>query len=359
MTTAGSTRIAFVHIEEFDSEDRVTRKLHAHEATDITAALESLGHEVIQVPNMHCLLQNLVTGKHKEWDLVFNSSYGTHGAARNGQVPGILEAYQIASTFSDAATLMMCQDKWKTKVCATKSEGIVLCPSDLEAWNKIMLEHCNIPTPPFAIVRDEEIALNQFPGQKAIELSHHATSLSSYPLFVKPNAEGFSKGIVTSSKVGNSEELESAIRALRTKFPRKDILIETYLPGQEFSVGIVGTGREARVIGLASYNFQSTKNQVSPRQIDFHLQGKQNLRWGAVEQVIMNIDHLGVREVCETGLRAWNALGCRDGGRVDIRLDAKSKPQVLEVRATARAHSYTRLTVTWLLYRSIQSLACR
>ncbi|GFF95926.1 hypothetical protein IFM47457_10613 [Aspergillus lentulus] len=60
--TAGCIRIGFVHIEEFDSEDRVTRILHAHEATDITSALESLGHEVIQVPNMDSLLQNTKSG---------------------------------------------------------------------------------------------------------------------------------------------------------------------------------------------------------------------------------------------------------------------------------------------------------
>ncbi|KAF4185613.1 hypothetical protein CNMCM7927_006431 [Aspergillus lentulus] len=289
--TAGCIRIGFVHIEEFDSEDRVTRILHAHEATDITSALE----------------------KHKKWDLVFNSSYGLYGPAKHAQVPGILEAYQIPTTFSDAATLMLCQDKWKTKI-----------------WNKIMLEHCNIPTPPFAIVRNEEMALDPAPGQKAIELSPHATALSSYPLFVKPNAEGDSKGVVPASKVSNQDELESAIRVLREKFPQQDILIETFLPGQEFSVGILGTGREARVIGLASYNFRPLNDQNSPRQIDFHLQGKDNLESGAVEQVVMHMDHPGVREVGEMGIRAWNVLGCRDGGRVDIRLDAESKPQVLE-----------------------------
>ncbi|GFF48899.1 hypothetical protein IFM58399_08420 [Aspergillus lentulus] len=203
-----------------------------------------------------------------------------------------------------------------------------------------MLEHCNIPTPPFAIVRNEEMALDPAPGQKAIELSPHATALSSYPLFVKPNAEGDSKGVVPASKVSNQDELESAIRVLREKFPQQDILIETFLPGQEFSVGILGTGREARVIGLASYNFRPLNDQNSPRQIDFHLQGKDNLESGAVEQVVMHMDHPGVREVGEMGIRAWNVLGCRDGGRVDIRLDAESKPQVLEVRATARALLY-------------------
>ncbi|PKX96249.1 D-alanine--D-alanine ligase family protein [Aspergillus novofumigatus IBT 16806] len=301
--TAGNLRIAFVHLELFGPEDGIIRMAHENEAVAITSTLESLGHEEIQVPGMESLLKSIVTGKYREWDLAFNISHGLHGKANDAQVPGILEAYQITSTFSDAGTLALCQDKSKANLF----------------WFKIMLEHYEISTAPFAV------------DKRQLKNSHHAKSLSSYPWFVKPNIEAFSKGVVPSNRDQTPEELESAIKVLRQKFPQRDILVETFLPGQEFTVGILGTGCQARVIGMATFTWKQANTQSSHQLIDFHLHGRSNVIDGLAEKVIVDINHPGVKKVCEISLRAWNALGCRDGGRVDIRLDGESKPHVLEI----------------------------
>ena len=80
------------------------------------AALERLGHHVTLVSGIEALVQLLAAGKHNGWDLVFNMAQGFHGSARESQVPALLEAYQVPYTFSDAATMALCQNKQVTKV---------------------------------------------------------------------------------------------------------------------------------------------------------------------------------------------------------------------------------------------------
>lgn len=89
------------------------------EAPAISAALERLGHHVTLISGITPLVQQLAIGKATEWDLVFNVSEGFYGTARESQVLGLLEAYQIPYTFSDAATLALCLDKGRTKVVLT------------------------------------------------------------------------------------------------------------------------------------------------------------------------------------------------------------------------------------------------
>lgn len=82
----------------------------------IRTALESLSHEVIEIPGIKHLVARLAVGDETRWDLAFNMAEGFYGTAREAQVPGILEAYKIPYTFADAQTAALCQDKQKTKV---------------------------------------------------------------------------------------------------------------------------------------------------------------------------------------------------------------------------------------------------
>lgn len=86
------------------------------ETPAISAALEKLSHHVTLIPGIKSLVQQLAIGKATEWDFVFNVSEGFYGSARESQVPGLLEAYQITYTFSDEAKLALCLDKGRTKV---------------------------------------------------------------------------------------------------------------------------------------------------------------------------------------------------------------------------------------------------
>jgi D-alanine-D-alanine ligase len=115
---------------------------------------------------------------------------------------------------------------------------------------------------------------------------------------------------------------------------RQPVLVETYLPGREFTVGIVGTGPRARALGVmeivfglaaegAIYSF-ANKTQYASR-ITYQLVGGDLARRAAA-----------------ISLQAWRTLGCRDAGRVDLRCDAAGELNFLEVNPLAgldREHS--------------------
>ncbi len=106
------------------------------------------------------------------------------------------------------------------------------------------------------------------------------------------------------------------------------MLVETFLPGREFTVGIVGTAGKARALGAMEvllgaaaeqglYSYENKEHYED--RIDYCLLQEAPLA-AAVEAV---------------ALAAWRALGCRDAGRVDVRLDAAGKPNFIEVNPLA------------------------
>lgn len=99
----------------------------------IDAVVQSLrknGFEVVPVGDIKELIHCIARGEHERWDLAFSISEGMHGVGREAQVPGVLEAYQIPHVFSDAATLSLCLDKGKTKVCHILLRGD-MCGADM------------------------------------------------------------------------------------------------------------------------------------------------------------------------------------------------------------------------------------
>lgn len=130
-SNVSSIRIALVAERRSDylnngySEDECAALPHNGEVEKVLAALQSLNHRVTLLLGIHSLVQQLVTGKHRDWDLVFNMSQGFYGNSREFQVPALLEAYQIPFTFSDASTMALCQNKLHTKV---------RCPTFLLLW---------------------------------------------------------------------------------------------------------------------------------------------------------------------------------------------------------------------------------
>lgn len=102
------------------SEEQCAALTHIGEIDAVMTTLERLGHHVTLVPGIQSLVQLLAAGKDKGWDLVFNMAQGFHGSARESQVPALLEAYRVPYTFSDAATMAICQNKPITKVSRGK-----------------------------------------------------------------------------------------------------------------------------------------------------------------------------------------------------------------------------------------------
>ncbi|MGE0078333.1 MAG: hypothetical protein AB7S48_10775 [Bacteroidales bacterium] len=264
---------------EFDSEVTISA---------IEQTLQQLGYRTHRIGNVYSLIECL--GRGEKWDLVFNICEGLYGIGREAQVPAILDAYKIPYVFSDALVLALTLHKGQTK--------------------RIVRDH-GIPTADFAVVESlSDISQIDLP----------------YPLFAKPVAEGTGKGIDGKSKISTPQDLVPICENLLYKF-NQPVLVETYLPGREFTVGIVGSGDQARAVGVMEIIITHKAKEQT-----YSLHTKEN--WvGIVDYKLATGD---VEQICaETALSAWRSLGCRDGGRVDLKMDAFGIPNFIEVNPLA------------------------
>ncbi|KHN96410.1 D-alanine--D-alanine ligase [Metarhizium album ARSEF 1941] len=295
---------------------------HDGEVKAVAAALEGLGHQVTLVPGISSLVEHLVAGRHKDWDLVFNMAQGFHGSSRESQVPALLEAYMVPYTFSSAATMALLPAT-RTRVCPSRAER-----RGLKQGDQIILDHYGVPNARFMVVRSGHV-----------DLLDNATLPPNYPLFVKPVIEGSSKGIDGFNKVNSLAELERAVKKLQARFPGQDILVESFLSGREFTVSILGTGSHGRVIGVREHIWQASPGNEYHETPEFaswesKLSEECVLRYNDSH----DMDDAHVKAACRVALDTWAALGCRDAGRVDIRFDtndADAVPNVLEVNPIA------------------------
>ncbi|GIK06620.1 hypothetical protein Aspvir_002270 [Aspergillus viridinutans] len=293
------------------SDEECAALPHIGEADKVLTTLQELGHHVTLVPGIQALVKHLAAGTNKHWDLAFNMAQGFHGLAREAQIPALLDAYQVLYTFSDAATMALCQNKVSTK---------------------IILAHHKIPTAPFTVISREEQKLN---------LENLTDMLPHYPLFLKPVTEGSSKGIDTFSKVTEPADLESAVKKLRSLLPDQDILVEPFLSGREFSVSILGTGAQSRVIGVTEFLWKKPSSDRTVRNGSCN-----SLEFASRKSKCSDTDMLverndpglmadtQVKAACQVALDAWKTFGCRDAGRVDIRFSSNeldAVPNVLEL----------------------------
>jgi D-alanine-D-alanine ligase len=254
----------------------------------IENSLKRLGYSTDRIGHVRNLAARLV--KSHRWDIVFNISEGIYGIGREAQVPCLLDAYRIPYTFSDPLVLTLTLHKGMTKR---------------------VIRDAGLKTPDFFVV------------EKEADIS--ACSLA-FPLFVKPVAEGTGKGISAKSKVNNPEELQGFCLDLLARYPA-GLIVEEFLPGREFTVGIVGTGEKSRSAGIMEiiYTSEHTGDIYS-------LDTKSNYE----ELVNYSVPEPEISGPCiRLAINAWNVLGCRDGGRIDIRIDKKGEPSFIEVNPLA------------------------
>jgi D-alanine-D-alanine ligase len=176
---------------------------------------------------------------------------------------------------------------------------------------KHVIRDLGVPTPDFAVVETaDDIAAVDLP----------------FPLFAKPVAEGTGKGVTAASRISGRTELDRICRDLLAAFGQP-VLIETYLPGREFTVGIIGTGAEAFAPGVLEVHLTEKAEPgvySYANKEDWH---------GKIEYALAH-DAMAMLAK-ETALAAWRGLGCRDGGRIDLRADAGGVPNFIEVNPLA------------------------
>jgi D-alanine-D-alanine ligase len=229
-------------------------------------------------------------------DFLFNIAEGVSGPNRESHVPAIAEFLGIPYLASDPLTLSLALHKGRAK--------------------EVFLAR-GIPTAPFVLVETE----SDLPWLDDLR----------YPVFLKPAWEGSSKGIAEANYVPDAGAARRRVREILTTY-RQPVLAEQYLPGDEFTVAVLGNGAEARALPLIRYRFETLPEGALP------IMGYE-AKWvwdapGVTFDVLecpARISTASSLRIADTALAAARALGCRDWARVDIRLDGDDVPNVVEV----------------------------
>ena len=264
---------------EFDKESTIE---------GIEKALNTLGHQTERIGHIKKLVKALCDGK--KWDIIFNITEGMFGLAREAQVPALLDAYEIPYVFSDAFTLAVTLDKGLTKS---------------------IVRNLGIPTADYFVLKNiEEVEKINLP----------------YPLFAKPLAEGTGKGINANSKILDKTQLKTVCENLLEEY-NQPVLIETFLSGDEFTVGITGTGEKAKAVAVMEILLgDNAEAEIYSYSNKDNYEDRVSYRLASEE---------AAKKCEEVALAAWRGLKCRDGGRVDVRMDANGVVNFIEVNPLA------------------------
>ncbi len=264
--------------EEYDSESTVQA---------IAENLRALGYPTRLLGGGRALLETLLS---RPPALVFNICEGFGGRSREAHVPALLEMLKVPGTHSDPLTCALTLDK-----------GLA----------KRVVASAGIPTPAFFVAESAKASAG--PGLR-------------FPVIAKPLFEGSSMGIRKSSKLADARGLHERVAGLLADYG-EPVLVEEFCPGPEFTVGILGSGEEARVIGV----MEIIPKKDRPEDFVYSLEVKRNWREEVRYAVPPERDPGLTASVGKVALQAYRALACRDVGRVDIRLDREGRPNFLEV----------------------------
>jgi D-alanine-D-alanine ligase len=272
--------------KEGDPPDANAEFDHPSTIDVIAKAIESQGYKTKKIGNATSLLGKIDSLK---VDIVFNISEGLTGRNRESQVPILLEMMGIPFVGADALTLGLTLDKVMAK--------------------KIFIAE-GIPTPKFFEVKNEAELVN----------ADHC----KFPLIVKPRFEGSSKGLSEDSRVENMEELEKQVAYIISAY-KQPALIEEFISGQEFTVAIVGND-PVEVMPVVQIKIDG-KLHLNEKFYTFARITSDRLEYICPAR----INHDLKDKISRLALKTYNAVECRDFGRVDFRVDNEGRPYVLEI----------------------------
>jgi len=285
-----------------DDEPPSTADVYAEwdsaETIDAVASALSAFGDVIRIEANESLPERL---RAERPDIVFNIAEGLHGTNREAHVPAICEFFAIPYSGSDPFTLSLCLDKARTKDFLT-AHGVANAR--------------------YALIEDDA-SLASFVAKLGSD--------SKFPMFVKPVHEGSSKGITEKNFVRDRDELEAQARFLLAAYDQP-VIAEEFLPGAEFTCGVLGNGATAQVLPLVGMNFESLPEGALPI---YGYEAK--WVWDTPDEPLdifecpARISPALQRAIEDVVLRAYRILGCRDWSRVDVRLDSTGTPNIVEV----------------------------
>jgi len=277
----------------------------------IHEAIEANDHTCIDVEADEDAYETL-RGLRDSIDLVFNIAEGRRGQSREAQMPAMLEMLDIPFSHSGSLTHAIALDKALTK--------------------KVWRFH-GLPTPRFLVF-----------GEGAAE---NVVDALRFPVLVKPNSEGSSKGLFNENLIEHPADLLPKVEEIRSLVGGA-ILVEEFMPGREFTVTLMGNpafGDALIALPIVEQNYDAFPPELphfASYEVKWFFEDSDAGRDACVCPADLNSS---LRDEIELlAMQAFTVLECRDVARVDIRMDGDGRPQLLEINTLPGMHHDPRLT---------------
>jgi D-alanine-D-alanine ligase len=259
----------------------------------VATALEKGGHNVRVVEGninvadqLKLFMPRVISGERP--GIVFNMAYGIQGNSRYTHIPAMLEMLGVPYVGSGPQAHAVALDKVITK---------------------IMLQQRGLPTPPFWVMNSaNEVSEN---------VDYH------WPVIVKPKMEAVSMGLKI---VDNHADLREAVKfVVETYF--QEALVEAFIPGREFAVGLLGNGTDLEVLPIVEFDLGGDPNAIQSNEA--------KLKHPITKVCPSQIDDALAEEIRRLARETFRVLGCNDFARIDLRMDADGGLHILELNSMA------------------------
>lgn len=281
--------IALIHSPYQNLEAAVTEtnpygpSIVGNTINSIQTALEANGHRVSLLEAGNHLLS--ILEQMDTPDLLFNMSSGISDKRSQANIIGMLEMTNIPMLASGLAANVLGLHKEVTK--------------------SLLLRH-GIRTARYQLVTDENDELHED---------------FEYPLIVKPEHEGSGIGVTDSSKVDSPDQIQKVIKK-KLALHKQVLLVEEYLPGREFTVGVMGNAT------LEIMPIKETKFKKNGPQI---LTNEMKVNATSLSEIPAKISESLEYEIKWMAKKTYRILRCEDFARIDFRLDEEGRPHVIEL----------------------------
>jgi len=259
----------------------------------VKKVLESAGHETVFLDVNEKTFEEL---RRMDIDFAFNVCERFNGSSLfEPHIASMLELLNIPYTGSGPLTLATCINKVRVK--------------------EILMHH-GILTPNYQVFYSRNKKLDP-------ELK--------FPLIVKPVCMDNSIGITKDAVVHNEEELRSRVSYILRTYDQP-ALVEEFIDGKEITVGIIGNGRNTAILPTSEVlfnNWPDNESRVYSYEAKWAVDSTQ---WRGISiDIPANLPKYQEYRIKRIALQVYNILGCRDYGRIDLRLSADGVPYVLEM----------------------------
>src|SRR5665648_1052955 len=293
-------RITIAYNLRTDDTEATAELLAEADINRIYEAISSLQHTVTVVevsgkPN--AVIERIIES---EPDLIFNLAEGTIGSSREAFYPGLYEQMGIPFTGGNASLLHLNLDKHLAKTMLS-SRGISVSSGVLITENE----------------RDLPEDLQ-------------------YPLMIKPNSEGSSKGITQDSVVETRDQALERINRLLSHYP-SGLVVEEYIQGRELSVPFLESF-PGKLLDIVEHTFDLSKIGGKYNIYDYDMKQGGEAAKSVKVSCPANLNSEEEKAVVKMARDVFQIMSCPDVGRVDIRLHTNGKPYFIELNPLPSLH---------------------